>query len=161
MAGRPSKLNTERAKRITDLISQGLHRGQAGFLAGVDESTVSVWYHRGAREERGIYREFFMGVNAAEATFERAGVDALCATAPSNPRVMQWILSRRFPARWSRRDNVAEVPVEAHAEQQQAARALLIERLERLLPPEPEPAQLVEGTVPAAAAPDTEPKVDP
>jgi hypothetical protein len=132
--GRPTKLTPEMRDKICAQLRNGLFRRHAAALAGIPEQTLSEWYHRGARDEKGVYRDFFHAVNAAEAEFAQAGSEMMRAAVAHNPKLMQWFLSRRFPELYGRRDNVEDKSVEDRAAQAQATRTLLIERLERLFP---------------------------
>src|SRR3712207_5676590 len=105
---RPTKLTPGIQAAICESLKSGLFRAAAASLVGIDEMTLSRWYHRGAREDRGAYRAFFLAVNKAEAEFQREATDMLRAFAARNPKHLQWLLSRRFPALYGRRDNVEE-----------------------------------------------------
>jgi hypothetical protein len=83
-------------------------------------------------------------VNKAEATYQQTGLQTLHAAAATNPKNVQWVLGRRFPEEYGRRDNVQEIGAEDKASQTQAVRDLLMERLEKLLPEPEEPATAVE-----------------
>lgn len=136
--GRPSKLSDELSKQICDLIAtEGLHRKHAAAKVGIPERTVANWYHRGAREERGPHRDFYFALDAAEATFAETCLTMLKARGAHDVKVLQWLLSRRFPEIYGRKDNVEDKSPEDRAAQAQATRTLLMERLERLAP-EPE-----------------------
>lgn len=146
--GRPTKLSAELQKQFCDLIAtEGMFRRHAAAIVGVPERTIANWYHRGAKEERGRYRDFFLAVDAAEAMFAQVGLTMLKAVGAKDPKVVQWLLSRRFPELYGRKDNVEDTNPEDRAAQAQATRTLLLERLERLFPepqvtPELEPAAL-------------------
>jgi hypothetical protein len=51
---------------------------------------------------------------------------------------VKWLLSRRFPAEYGRRDNVETVNPEDKAADQAALRELLMDRLSKFLPEEQE-----------------------
>ncbi|SEN39007.1 hypothetical protein SAMN05444354_1572, partial [Stigmatella aurantiaca] len=95
---------------------------------GVEEHTISRWYHRGASEARGLYREFHVAVNRAEAEFMQEATETLQAASTSNPRHVQWLLSRRFPELYGRRDNVEAKSPEDQAADTAALRDLLLDR---------------------------------
>ena len=59
---------------------------------------------------------------------------------------MQWLLSRRFPAEYGRRDNVEPTGTEDSQADAQALRELLIERLAKLAP-EPDPVDELDDEV--------------
>nr|WP_217442844.1 hypothetical protein [Myxococcus sp. CA033] len=127
-------------------MRSGLFRRAASGLVGVDEQTLSRWYHRGASEPRGLYREFFVAVNRAEAEFMQGATETLQAASTTNPKHVQWLLSRRFPELYGRRDNVEAKSPEDQSADTAALRELLIDRLGKFLPDElPAPT---DGTTP-------------
>jgi hypothetical protein len=154
---RPTKLNPEIQKQICDHLRSGLFRRAAAGLVGVDEQTLSRWYHRGASEARGLYREFHVAVNRAEAEFMQGATETLQAASTSNPKHVQWLLSRRFPELYGRRDNVEAKSPEDEAADTAALRDLLLDRLGKFLPdeppaPEPTPAPAADlGATPEQA----------
>ncbi|MCP3104649.1 hypothetical protein LZ198_37875 [Myxococcus sp. K15C18031901] len=123
-------------------MRSGLFRRAAAGLVGVDEQTLSRWFHRGASEPRGLYREFFVAVNKAEAEFMQGATETLQAASTTNPKHVQWLLSRRFPELYGRRDNVEAKSPEDQSADTAALRELLIDRLGKFLPDElPAPAE--------------------
>ncbi|MCP3163323.1 hypothetical protein [Myxococcus qinghaiensis] len=136
---RPTKLTPELQADICAHLERGLFRRAVAGLVGVEEHTLSRWYHRGAGEQRGLYRDFFLSVNEAEAKFMAGATDMLQAAASHNPKHVQWLLSRRFPDLYGRRDNVEVQAPEDKAADEKALRELLMERLGRFLPDAPEP----------------------
>ncbi|NVJ20493.1 hypothetical protein HUW62_04555 [Myxococcus sp. AM011] len=136
---RPTKLTPEIQKQICDYLRSGLFRRAASGLVGVDEQTLSRWFHRGASEARGPYREFFVAVNRAEAEFMQSATETLQAASTTNPKHVQWLLSRRFPELYGRRDNVEAKSPEDQTADTAALRELLIDRLGKFLPDEPPP----------------------
>ncbi|WP_233613383.1 MULTISPECIES: hypothetical protein [Corallococcus] len=68
----------------------------------------------------------------------QSATEMLMAAAAHNPKHVQWLLSRRFPELYGRRDNVSEVAPEDKAADERALRELLMDRLGRLLPDAPE-----------------------
>lgn len=141
---RPTKLTKELQDKVCEFLEKGNTRKASAALVLIDEVTFSRWYHRGAREEKGQYRDFFLRVNEAEAKCQDTGVETIRAGSVGNPKLVLNFMGRRFPSDWGRRDNVETVSVEDMAAKQQATRELLIERLEKLLPEnevEEEPAE--------------------
>lgn len=133
--GRPTKLTKEVMEQVCKHLTEGLFRKSAAALVKVDEVTLSRWFHRGRHEERGIYREFFLAVSEAEAKFCETGTAMLRASAAKNSGDIKWLLARRFPELYARRDNVEDRSAEDKTADAQALRAALFERLEKLIPP--------------------------
>jgi hypothetical protein len=153
-----TKLNPTIIERIKPLLGdEGLHRRAVAAIIGIDEVTFSRWYYRGARNERGdkLFHDFYLAVNAAEATFMQSAHRTLQGAAGRNPKILMWLLSRRFADLYGRKDNVDQPTPEDQAQKTESMRELLIERLEKLIPEEPEPPALVAETLvdasPAAA----------
>jgi hypothetical protein len=146
----PSKLSIDVQEAICKHIEGGAFRKRAGALEGISERTITEWYSRGSREERGVYFEFFRAVNRAEATFQQNAIAALRAGSATNASLLLKWLGRRFPAEWGRQDNIVEISAVDQANQAEATRALLFQRLAALFPkPEAEssPRQIDEGQV--------------
>jgi hypothetical protein len=135
------KLNKQLQAEVCAYLEKGNTRRASSALVHVDEATFSRWFHRGARDERGPYRDFYLAVLEAEAKCQDQGIETFKLALPRNPKLMLNFLSRRFPADWGRRDNVEQISVEDMATKQQQTRELLLERLEKLLPENDEEAQ--------------------
>lgn len=151
---RPTKLSKALTEEVCKYLRGGAHRRFAAAKVSIDESQFSRWFHRGAGEDKGPFREFYLAVNDAEATFALSGVEGMKAAAAHNPKNWQFLLSRRFPGEFGRQDNVQQVNPEDKAQQEAATRALLIERLEKFFP-EADPTPQ-EAAKPPAAAPNAE-----
>jgi len=147
--GRPPKSLKALQAQFCELLSKGLHRPHAAAQIGLTEALIAEWYANGARDEKGVYREFHLAVNKAESDFALVCLDMLKASGARDPKVVQWTLSRRFPEHFGRHDNVEVERPEDRAAQQKATRQLLLERLARLLP-EPD---AVPTEAPAASPP--------
>jgi len=137
LVGRPPKALKALQKQFCDLLRKGMHRPMAAAQVGLTEAMVSEWYAKGAKETKGIYFEFLRDVNKAESDFVAACFDTMIAHGPSDPKVLQWALSRRHPELFGRHDNYEIVSAEDRAAQEQATMQLLMERFERLLPQAP------------------------
>lgn len=150
---RPTKLTRDLIAKVRPLLcDEGLHRRDVAALIGVDEVTFSRWYHRGARNEKGdkLFYEFYLAVQQAEAEFKQSAHKTLQGASGRNPKILMWLLSRRFADQYGRKDNADPVTPEDQAQRAESLRELLIERLEKLVPEEPEPAK--EEAPPAAVA---------
>lgn len=155
--GRPTKLNPELQEEICKHLRDGLFRCAAAALVGIDEQTLSRWWHRGASEAKGPFREFHLAVNKAEAEYMAAAHRTLDAASTANPKHLQFLLSRRFPHLYGRRDNVEMQNPEDKAQEQEQARAAFMERLCKFLPDAAEPATAPAAPVPPAEPPSSEP----
>lgn len=150
---RPTKLKPEIQAAICQHLEAGLFRKRAAALVGVDENTFCNWFQRGAAEDKGPFRDFYMAVLLAEAKVHQSATAMLQSGAPTNLKLLLSWLARRFPEEFGRRDNVEEKSVEDKNSQAQATRSLLVERLERLFPePLPDPTSEEAATPPAVPA---------
>lgn len=105
--GRPSKLTPERRKRIMDAIRAGSPKMHAAAAAGVSRETLRTWERRGEQPDAPAeYRAFLADLREAEA----AGIVAMAATvtaaARSDWRAAAWLLERRAPDEYGRRDRI-------------------------------------------------------
>lgn len=128
------KLTAKLIVEAVKLQREGLPHKYIALRIGIDETTFSRWLSRGAGDERGLYRQLYLELGKAKAEMVSSHLTALEAAGAEDPRVHQWLLSRLDPSEFGRRDNVPNERPEDRAAQQQATRALLIERLQRLLP---------------------------
>lgn len=100
MAGRPTKYTPEKAKTITDAISIGATYRLACLYAGISDDTMTRWLAR--------YADFAEQVRIAEG---KAAVQALAtiqraARDDYDWRAVTWLLERRFPNDYGKRDRV-------------------------------------------------------
>ena len=72
MAGRPTKLNSERAQAIVERLRAGCTRKTAAECGGVPYRTFLNWFQRGERATAGEFRDFYQQVEHAEAEAEEA-----------------------------------------------------------------------------------------
>src|SRR5262249_51728874 len=65
--GRPSKLDPEVQRCITEALAAGLPREVAAQQSGIGAGTLRAWCARGRKAGRGPYRAFLLAVRKAEA----------------------------------------------------------------------------------------------
>lgn len=108
--GRPTRLNDKLIEELCRILRGGCYRDTACKLVGVAPQTFSEWYHRGAREESGIYKRFHEAVDKAESWGEFVCSGAMLNAAPTDWKAAKAWLSCKFPSRWSatREDKQAE-----------------------------------------------------
>jgi len=104
--GRPTKLTPETANRIVQAVKAGATYDVAARAAGVSEATLYGWKARGAREGTGQYFEFLERVKRAEAEGELALMGHVATAMSTTWQAAAWMLERRWPDRWGRRDRV-------------------------------------------------------
>jgi len=106
--GRPTKLTEEVTTTITNAIAVGATFKHAAQAAGIDRLTFQRWMRLGKAAQSGEYRNFYNAVKKAET----AGVLLLLqriqyAAKDGQWQAAAWILERRHPADYGRRDRLA------------------------------------------------------
>ena len=102
--GRPCKLTPETQKAICDALRAGATHRMAADFAGVDVATMQRWL----ADPRSPFREFREAVKGAEAKGD-VGALAVIRQAATNGtwQAAAWLLERRHPAEYGRRQVVA------------------------------------------------------
>jgi hypothetical protein len=101
--GRPTKLTAEKQRQIVKLLEAGNYREVVCRPCGIGTSTLYTWLERGAIKESGIYRDFRVAVERAEAEAEVEAVAILrSAIVEGDWRATLGFLERKFPTRWRR-----------------------------------------------------------
>ena len=115
LGGRPPSIDP----RVEECILMALRRGSfpstAAEAAGVPKQTFSDWMRKGARQRRGIYKEFYERVLEAMAEGEIRALGKVQAAADRDWKAAAWLLERRFRARWARQ---TDPPAEGTSENQ-------------------------------------------
>lgn len=104
--GRRSKLNKQVQETICKVLRSGNYRTVAARLAGIDERTLYRWLEKGEEAKRGKYRQFCRAVMEAEAQGQAALVAQINVAAKDTWQAAAWILERKYPDLWGRRDAV-------------------------------------------------------
>lgn len=123
MMGRPTSLDDTTKVRILAAVEAGCGRRTAAQAAGVDRSTLMRWLAAG-RDGVEPFAAFEAEVRAAEARCELANVATIQAASARTWQAAAWLLERKHPERWARRDPAAE---RVHRDEKKAARRLLSE----------------------------------
>lgn len=104
--GRPSELTPERREKILNAIKVGCTREAAAMLGGVGVTTLYRWLQKGRTARAGDYREFWQAVQEAEAQAELVLIARVRQASATHWKAAAWILERRHPRRWGRRDRM-------------------------------------------------------
>ncbi len=103
--GRPTKLTPEARRRFCAALALGHTRADAAGYAGVKYATVHRWLARASHEKRGRYRTFRAAVKRAENEFVSRNVAVINSAAGDGTwTASAWLLERRRPADWGRKD---------------------------------------------------------
>ena len=104
--GRRTKLTDAVQEKVCEYIRQGLTYEVAARAAGISESTFYRWRERGESARSGRYREFWEALKRAEAVAELRLVQRVHAASKDTWQAAAWILERRHPDRWGRKDRM-------------------------------------------------------
>ena len=103
MARPRSKMTEDAIEAIMRGIRLGLHPDRAAMAAGVKPSTMRM--HKKANPE------FLTRLKEAEAEAERGFLSRILQHTQRQWTAAAWVLERRWPERWRRRDGLSDVAV--------------------------------------------------
>lgn len=115
--GRPCKLTPEVQERLLTAIRQGLKYDTACALAGITYHTMRNWMIAGESTKDGIYFNFFTALKKAEAEAEEELIKSIRNAGHREWQANAWILERRYPERWARRERSENVTINVDLDQ--------------------------------------------
>ena len=98
------KLSKEIIGVISKILEEGNYREVACKMAGIHRKTLANWMKRGEHEKGGLYGELYEAVSLAEGTFEVSAVRLIQKAALTSWFAAAWLLERKWPERWGRRE---------------------------------------------------------
>lgn len=98
-------LTPQRSEVICEAISDGATREVAASAAGVGESTLYQWLKKG-RDGVEPYVEFAEAIEKADAEGELSNIRTIKTASTSTWQAAAWLLERKHPERWGRRDRM-------------------------------------------------------
>jgi transposase len=102
---RPSKLTTEIKQQIGKSVALGMTYTLAAASAGITYQTLNKWLKKGKNAKSGKYFEFYKHINKCNADAALKFLERLReALDAEDYRVCMWILERRFPGSYGRRE---------------------------------------------------------
>jgi len=133
--GRRTKLTPELQEIICGFIAKGNYINVACRAAGIAQRTYERWIARGEEEKSGRYVAFVAAIKKAEASAEQHCIDLIEGAAvgpvtttktvnkpnpdgqgtieevtetvaPGSWHAAAWLLERKYPDRWGRRDQI-------------------------------------------------------
>jgi len=108
--GRKAKLTPEMRDRIATAIRAGVYVETAAAMTGIHKDTFYYWLKRGAAgRDQGVvnlYTEFSDAIEKATAEGEARLVGMVSKAASNQWQAAAWMLERKSPARWGRRDSL-------------------------------------------------------
>ena len=105
--GRPPSLTDDVREQIVKLVEAGNYIETAVLCVGVSRSSYKNWMRWGAKQETGIYRQFFNAVRKAEALAEARAIVRVRQAGQKWWQAEAWYLERKYPDRWGRYDRGA------------------------------------------------------
>jgi transposase len=105
MAGRHTKLTKELIQKFEALLGSGNYQVTTCNALGVSISAFHQWMKKGEEAEDGLYLEFQQAVKKAEHLAEAKWLRDISQNEAWQSKA--WLMERRFPERWSRKDNLA------------------------------------------------------
>ena len=98
------KLNKDLIARLAGLIANGNYHAQACAMCHIGTTTFYRWLETGEHEETGIYKDLWDAIKDAEARSEAVFIQQIVRDESWQSKV--WLLERRFPERWGRKDRL-------------------------------------------------------
>lgn len=105
-------------RTIVDALVRGNFQNVAAELAGVDNGTICRWMEKGQREDAEFarYRQFREAILVANAEAQDAQITRINRAARDGTwQAAAWLLERRFPDQWGRKDKVQHEGADAFA----------------------------------------------
>jgi len=100
-------LTKEVHEAVVRCINAGGHIETAAAFAGISLKSLNKWLLEGATKSHGKARDLHHDVDVALAKFEMAHISYLNNAAKTSTHAAQWMLERRFPERWGKKDRVS------------------------------------------------------
>ena len=102
---RPSKLTPDTKQRIGENIALGLPYALAAEAAGITYQSFNDWMNKGKTEKSGKYYQFYKYIQQCNADAAKECLKRLDGVARAgDTRICCWILERRFPESYGRRE---------------------------------------------------------
>ena len=102
--GAPTKLDAALQKKFVAYIEEGQYFETACSLCRITYPTFRTWMIKGAAEETGIYHDFMIAVQEAEAVSERDAVLYWKQFFNQDYKAVRDFMDRRFRNKWGRKD---------------------------------------------------------
>jgi hypothetical protein len=104
--GRPTKLTPALQEKFVQAVREGQFFETACGLCGITYTAFREWMIRGANEPEGIYHEFMLAVQEAEADSEAEANKKWQKFFAEDYRAVRDWMDRRYGNRWSRKDRM-------------------------------------------------------
>lgn len=107
MRHKNTKLTEEKIQLASKLIGAGNTIQTIYGALGISKQTWYNWLNKGEKAKSGIYRELWEEVQKAESRAETRYVTIIAQAAEENWQAAAWMLERKYPERWSKKDRFA------------------------------------------------------
>lgn len=106
MKTKTTKLTPELQQKICGLIQAGNYAKTAALACGIAESTYYLWLAKGKKAKRGQYHDFYQAIEQAQAEGEMKLVSVIAESSLESWQAAAWMLERKFPQAWGRKERV-------------------------------------------------------
>ncbi len=107
MRHKNTKLTEEKIQLASKLIGAGNTIQTIFGALGISKQTWYNWLNKGEKAKSGIYRELWEEVQKAESRAETRYVTIIAQAAEENWQAAAWMLERKYPERWGKKDRFA------------------------------------------------------
>ncbi len=111
------KINQELINKIVEYISHGNYISTSCQACGISHRTYDTWIKHGEElaehiesgknhieESQLIYLQFFEAIKKAESEAEAKNVQIIQSVAPKNWQAAAWLLERKYPEKYGKRE---------------------------------------------------------
>lgn len=107
MRHKNTKLTEEKIQLASKLIGAGNTVKTIYGALGVSKQTWYNWLDKGSKAKSGLYRKLLEEVEKAESRAESRYVTIIAQAAEENWQAAAWMLERKYPERWGKKDRFA------------------------------------------------------
>lgn len=102
--GAPCKLTLELQTKICELIEAGNFFNTAALLCHISKDTFQLWMRKGLQEESGIYHDFRVAVEEADAKSEADLLSNIKQYTATDWKSTEFIMKKRHKKNWGDQD---------------------------------------------------------
>jgi len=100
------KLNKKIQDHICEVLKDGNYIITACEASGISKNAFFMWMNKGEKATEGIYKDFYDSVKKAQADSETFLLKTIKVKSLEQWQAAAWMLERKFPERWGRREYV-------------------------------------------------------
>jgi hypothetical protein len=135
--GPASKLTPELVEQLCAVLRKGHTYRAACARSGIDDRTFRDWMAEGLEARTGPKWGLYLAVREAEGEGEASLTDIVRDAAEIDPQYAKWLLERRHPVDWARKEQIAVTGGEGKALEVSVVRELISKRIDGLLAARP------------------------